>query len=122
MNKKDIQLKPIKTKKEYQQALSYVDMLIDAKPGSKEEELLEHISILIAHYEDTHFIIDTPDPIEAIKYRMVQTNLSQKNIAKYLWWENRVSEVLNGKRPLTVKMMKNLYHYMWIPAEVLLKI
>lgn len=84
MNKKDINLKPIKTKKEYQKALFYVDMLIDAKPGSKDEELLEHISILIAHYEDNHFVIDMPDPIEAIQYRMQQTNLSQKDIAQYL--------------------------------------
>lgn len=115
-----LEIKPIKTKKDYKQVMKQIESLWDSPPNTKETEILEIISILADEYENKHFPIEAPDPIEAIKYRMEQLNLSQKDLAKYLGGENRASEVLNKKRPLTLKMIKNLHQYLHIPAESLL--
>lgn len=115
-----IDIKPIKTKKDYKEALKTVEDLWDCPSGSKEAGVLEVLAILIDEYEKKHFPIDAPDPIEAIKYRMDQLQLSQKDLAKYLGGENRVSEVLNRKRPLTLKMIQNLHKYLHIPAKALI--
>lgn len=117
---KSIELKPIRTKKEYQAALKQIEGLWDAPAKSKEAEVLEVLSILVDDYENGHFPIDALDPIEAIKYRMEQLNLSQQDLAQYLGGKSRVSEVLNRKRPLTLKMIKALYQHLNIPAEALL--
>ncbi|MBP9779542.1 transcriptional regulator [Candidatus Gracilibacteria bacterium] len=113
-------LKPIKTEKEYERALSWIDQLFDAKKNSKEAELLEHISILVGDYEDKHYPIADPDPIALVKYAMEQLNLSQKDVAKYFGGANRASEVLNKKRPLTIQMIKNLHKGLHIPVEALI--
>ncbi|MBA3827953.1 MAG: transcriptional regulator [Taibaiella sp.] len=115
-----MEIKPIKTKKDYSHALKAIESLWDCPPKSKEAEVLEVLGILVDEYENKHFPIDSPDPIEAIKYRMEQLHLSQKDLAKYLGGENRASEVLNRKRPLTLKMIKSLHANLHIPAHALI--
>ncbi len=111
----------IKTEADYEAALAYVETLMDAEPGSPEEETLEVFALLIDDYEQAHYPIDLPDPIEAIKFRMEQQGLIQKDLAPYLGSQSRVSEVLNGKRPLSLSMIRALHKGLGIPAEVLLQ-
>lgn len=115
-----ITIEPIATKKQYEKALETIDALVDCKEGSKEEQYLEAISILVHEYEKKHYPILPLEPIQVIKYKMEQEGLSQQDIAKYFGGKNRASEVLNGKRKLTLKMVKALYNNLQIPAEVLL--
>jgi len=120
MKHTEIEVKPIRTKSDYERTMKIIESLLDCAPKSKDAEILEVLSILADEYEHKHFRMEAPDPIEAIKYRMEQLNLSQKDLAKYLGGENRVSEVLNRKRPLTLKMIKALYQNLHIPADTLL--
>lgn len=113
--------KILKTEDEYQAALSRVESLMDAKPGSAKEEDLELWSLLVERYEQDHFPIDTPDPVEAIKFRMEQEGLRQKDLERFFPGKNRVSEVLNRKRPLSIGMIRSLHRGLGIPAEVLLR-
>jgi HTH-type transcriptional regulator / antitoxin HigA len=113
--------KLIKTKKEYAAALARVEALMDAKAGSTKEEELELWALLVERYEQEHFPMDVPDPVEAIKFRMEQDGLRQKDLEKYFPGKNRVSEVLNRKRPLSLGMIRSLHQGMGIPAEVLLR-
>jgi HTH-type transcriptional regulator/antitoxin HigA len=94
---------------------------MDAAPGSPEEEKLEVFALLIDAYEQTHYPIDLPDPIEAIKFRMAQQDLIQKDLVPYLGSQSKVSEVLNRKRPLSLSMIRALHEGLGIPAEVLLQ-
>jgi HTH-type transcriptional regulator/antitoxin HigA len=112
--------KVIKTEPEYESALAYVETLMDAAPGSPQEDELELFSILIEKYEQENYPIDLPDPIEAIKFRMEQEGLTRKDLAKYIGSQSKVSEVLNRKRPLSLTMMRALHEGLEIPAEVLL--
>lgn len=113
-------LSPIKTEEQYNYYLGIIDQLIDCGEDSKEEDLLELISILVMDYETKHYPIGEPDPIEYIKFRMEQLSLTQKDVAKWFGGANRVSEVLNRKRGLTLKMIRTLHHELKIPAEALL--
>jgi HTH-type transcriptional regulator/antitoxin HigA len=113
--------KIIKTEEEYTEALARVEVLMDAKPGSHREEELELWSLLLERYERERFPIDLPDPVEAIKFRMEQEGLRQKDLEKYFPGKNRVSEVLNYKRPLSIGMIRALHRGLGIPAEVLLR-
>ena len=113
--------KIIKTEEEYAEAVARVEALMDAKPGSAKEEDLELWSLLVEHYEKENFPIDLPDPVEAIKFRMEQEGLRQKDLEKYFSGKNRVSEVLNHKRPLSIGMIRALHRGLGIPAEVLLR-
>jgi HTH-type transcriptional regulator/antitoxin HigA len=115
-----IEVRPIKTPQDYQETMHRIESLFDCAPGSRDAEVLEILSILADEYENKHFPMEAPDPIEAIKFQMDQQHLSQKDVAKYFGGANRVSEVLNRKRPLTLKMIKALYHHLGIPAEILL--
>lgn len=110
----------MKTAKEYAVALTMAEGLMDAKAGSKEEFLLNIISLMIERYEEKHFPIPHPDPIAAIKFRLEQLGKETKDLNPLLGGKNRVSEILNGKRNLTVKMMKNLHNELGVPAESLL--
>lgn len=110
----------LKTEADYQAALARVESLMDAMPGSSKEEELELWSLLVERYEQVHFLIDLPDPVEAIKFRMEQEGLRQKDLAKVLPGKNRVSEVLNRKRPLSLGMIRALHQHLRIPAEVLI--
>lgn len=112
---------PIKNNKDYQQALKRLEKVFDAKPGSKEGDELEILAILIDSYEHEHFPIGMPDPIEAIKFRMEQMGLKQKDLAEIIGFKSRVSEILNRKRKLTLEMIRKLNETLRIPAEVLMQ-
>ena len=122
----NIKIKPIANDDDFKEISSLIDKLVDADliensvERNKAMDMLEVLTVLAIEYEKKHYPIPKLNSIEAIKQRMEILNLSQKEVAKYFGGENRVSEVLNGKRQLTLKMIKNLYHNMGIPAEVLL--
>ncbi|MCJ7553831.1 MAG: transcriptional regulator [Ignavibacteriaceae bacterium] len=113
-------IKPIKTKKDYEAALKKIEMLFDSKPNTTNGDLLEVLVTLVEAYEKKNFNILPPDPIEAIKFRMEQLGLKQSDIAKVVGGKNRASEILNRKRELTVQMMRDLHIKFNIPAESLL--
>jgi len=114
-------IKPIKTKQDYENALKRVEELLDATVDSKEFDELEILSTLIEAYEAKNYKIDAPDPIEAIKFRMEQEGLKQKDIANLFGNKVRVSEVLNKKRKLTLNMIRNIHESLKIPYDSLLK-
>lgn len=111
----------IKTDKGYENALSRIDGLMDAKHGTSAMDELELLTALVEMYEDKNYPISPPDPIEAIKFRMDQLGLTQKDMVPYIGTKSKVSEVLNGKRPLTLAMMRSLNKNLGISADVLLK-
>jgi HTH-type transcriptional regulator/antitoxin HigA len=115
-----VKAKILKTEVDYQAALARVESLMDAAPSSAKEEELELWSLLVERYEQMQFPIDLPDPVEAIKFRMEQEGLRQKDLAKVLPGKNRVSEVLHRKRPLSLGMIRSLHKHLHIPAEVLI--
>jgi len=101
--------KILKTEAEYEAALERTAALMDASPGSPEEEELELLAFLVETYEQEHYPIDLPDPIEAIKFRMEQAGLTRKDMIPYLGSQSKVSEVLNRKRPLSLSMIRALH-------------
>ncbi len=113
-------IRPIKTEKQYRAALKRIDALIDVKPNTAAFEILEVLSILVDDYENKHYPIEPLDPIETILFEMKENGLKQKDLIPYLGNKQLVSLVLNRKRPLTLKMIKNLYHNFGISAEILL--
>lgn len=127
MNLTAIQIKPITNQQEFEEACVIIDALVDADlitdPDERKKalDLLEAIALLAHEYEKKHFAIPKPNPIEAIKERMEQLNLTRKDVALYFGGENRVSEVLSGKRSLTIKMVRALHTHLKIPAETLLR-
>lgn len=114
-------LKVIKTEKDYQKALKRLEVIFDAKKGSKDSDELELLSLLIDNYEKEKYPIDLPDPIEAIKFRMEQLGYKQKDLAEAIGLKSRVSEILNRKRKLTLDMIRKLHEVLGIPTEVLVK-
>jgi HTH-type transcriptional regulator/antitoxin HigA len=113
--------KIIKTEQEYRMALAHVESLMDSEPGTSRESELELWSLLVERYEETHFPIGSPDPVDAIKFRMEQEGLRQKDLEKYFPSKSRVSEVLNHKRPLSLGMIRALHKGLGIPASVLVQ-
>lgn len=111
----------IKNEKDYEKALFRVEQLMDAEPGTAKMDELELLTALVKMYEDQHYPINPPDPIEAIKFRMDQLGLTRKDMVPYIGTKSKVSEILNGKRPLTLAMMRSLNKNLGISAEVLLK-
>jgi HTH-type transcriptional regulator/antitoxin HigA len=126
MELKHYKLKPITSEEEFEEASRIIDQLIDSDliedPVKRKEALnfLEAISLLATAYEEKHHPIPSPDPIKAIKERMSQLDLSPKDVAAWFGGENRVSEVLNGKRKLSIRMIRALNKHLKIPAEILL--
>lgn len=116
-----MEFKIIRTEKEYSRALNMFEKIFQAKKGTKESDDPDILSLLISQYENDHFQIKAPDPIEAIKYRMEQQNLKQKDLAKYLGGKDKVSKILNRKRKLTLEMIRNLNEYLNIPLSALVK-
>ena len=115
-------VKPIHTKKDYKQAVNRIEELMDASVGTAEGDELEVLSILVETYEEKHFSIEEPDPIEAIKFRMEQGGLKNKDLQQVMHSSRaRVSEILNKRRPLTLAMIRNLNKSMHIPSEVLIQ-
>jgi len=113
-------IKPIKTKKDYEAALNKIEELFNAIPNTNDGDLLDVLTTLVEAYEQKHFKIAPPDPVEAIKFRMEQLGLKQSDIADVIGGKNRASEILNKKRELTAKMMRDLHRKFDIPAESLL--
>ena len=113
-------IKPIRTEQDYELALKRVESLMDAEVGTEDFDELEVLTTLIENYEAKHYAIDVPDPIEAIKFRMEQEGLRQKDLVKIFGNKVRVSEVLNKKRRLTLDMIRNINHDLHIPFESLL--
>ena len=111
----------IKNEKDFENALFRLEALMDAKPGTAEMDELELLTALVEMYEERHYPLSPPGPIEAIKFRMDQLGLSQKDMVPYIGTKSKVSEVLNGKRPLTLAMMRSLNKNLGISAEVLLQ-
>lgn len=113
---------PIRTKADYKSALREVSAYFDnePEPGSAEGDRFEILTTLLEAYEAKHFPIDAPDPIEAIRFRMEQGGLTVKDLVPSIGQPNRVYEVLNRKRGLTLEMIRNLHRNLGIPAESLI--
>ena len=113
-------IKPIRTERDYEEALFRVESLMDAEPNSEAFDELEVLATLVEKYEEKYYSIDAPDPIEAIKFRMEQEGLRQNDLVPMFGNKSRVSEVLNRKRKLTLDMIRNLNTQLNIPFENLL--
>jgi HTH-type transcriptional regulator/antitoxin HigA len=113
---------PIKTKRDHRRALREIEGLMDAKRGTPEGDRLDVLVTLVEAWEAKHYPIDLPDPVAAIKYHMEQQGLAPKDLVPYIGSQNRVYEVLNRKRPLTLKMVWRLHSGLGIPAESLIKV
>ena len=113
--------KVIKTEKEYKKALIRLEQIFESTAGSKTGDELELLSLLIENYEKEKYPIDLPDPIEAIKFRMEQLGLKQKDLAKATGYKSRISEILNKKRKLTLDMIRKLNQVLGIPTDVLVR-
>lgn len=111
---------PINTEEDYNAAVARVSALMDAEPGSAADEELDVLATLVNAYEDAHFPIDAPDPVEAINFRMEQMGISRKDLEPTLGSRSKVSEALNRKRPLTMKQIKRLNKDLKIPYENLM--
>jgi len=114
-------IKPIKTDTDYRAALSEIEKLMTAEPDTPEGEKLDVLVTLVEAYEREHYPLDLPDPIEAIKFAMEQKGLTVKDLEPMIGKSNRVYEVLNHKRPLTLRMIWRLHEQLGIPAESLIK-
>ena len=116
-----MKLRPIKTKKDYQLALERLEIIFDSKRETQEGDELEILGILIDQYENEHFPIGIPDPIEAIKFRMEQMGYSQNDLAKVVRLKSRASEILSKKRKLSLEMIRQLHEKLNIPTDVLIQ-
>ena len=112
-------IKPIKTDIDYRNALERLEVIFDAAVDTKEGDEAEILSLLIENYENEHYPIEAPDPIEAIKIRMEELNLRQKDLVGIIGGKSRVSEILNRKKRLTVDMIRELEVILKISASVL---
>ncbi|NTW51072.1 MAG: transcriptional regulator [Chlorobiaceae bacterium] len=116
-----MEIKPLKTEQHYHEALLRLEQIFDAAPGTDLGDELEILGILIEQYEEKYFPIDLPDPVEAIKFRMDQMGLDQKDLTKMIGSKSRTSDILNRKRPLSIGQIRILHNQLNIPADVLLK-
>ena len=114
-------IKPIKTETDYLAALEEIEKLFDAAPDTPEGDQLEVLVTLVEAYEEKHYSIPKPDPIEAILYHMESRGLTRRDLQPYIGSRARVSEVLNRKRSLTMEMIRNLHKGLGIPAEILIQ-
>ena len=114
-------IKPIRTQRDYKAALAEIERLFDAKPGTPDGDRLEVLATLVEAYEQQHYPMLPPDPVEAIVYFMESRGLSRKDLEPYLGSRGKVSEVLNRKRPLSIEMIRRLHDGLGIPAEVLIQ-
>ncbi len=116
-----MQIHPIHTEQDYKNALERIEEIFDAKPGTKEGDELEILGILVDEYEKKNFPIEAPKPVEAITFRMDQLGMEQKDLARLLGSKSRASEILSGKRSLSLRQIKILYRKLGIPADVLIQ-
>ncbi len=115
-----MELKLIKTEKDYRKALKRLDEIFDAKIGTAESDEADVLGLLIDEYENKHYPIDAPDPIEAIKIRMEEMDLKQKDLVGIIGGKSRVSEILNRKKKLTVEMIRSLASRLNLSAQLLI--
>lgn len=114
-------IKPIRNRRDYEAALRSIETLMTAKRGTPEGDTLDVLTTLVEAYEAKQFPLDLPDPVEAIRLVMEQRNLTAKDLVPYIGRANRVYEILNHKRPLTMEMAWKLHKGLGIPAESLIK-
>ncbi|KOH45029.1 helix-turn-helix domain-containing protein [Sunxiuqinia dokdonensis] len=114
-------LKPIKTETDYRTALKRLEDIFDAKPGTMEGDELEILGLMVDDYENQHYPVEAPDPIEAIKIRMEELHLKQVDLIPEIGGKSRVSEILNRKRRLTVDMVRKLAKRLNLSANLLIK-
>ena len=115
-----MKIKPIRTEKDYEEALKRLEEIFDASSNSKEGDEADILSLLIDNYEKQYYPIEAPDPIEAIKIRMEEMNLKQKDLVGIVGGKSSVSEILNKKKRLTVDMIRKLERMLHISASVLI--
>jgi len=115
-------IKPIRTEADYEAALIEIENLWGAEPGTPDGDRFEVLFTLVEAYEDQHYEISPPDPVEAIKYYMESRGLERKDLEPFIGTSGRVSEILNHKRPLTLNMIRRLNRGLGIPAEALINI
>ena len=113
-------IQPIKTEADYEKALLEIEKLFDATPNTPDGDRLEVLATLVEAYEDQHYALPLPNPVEAILYHMESRGLARRDLEPYIGDRARVSEILNRKRPLTLRMIQRLYSGLGIPAEALL--
>jgi HTH-type transcriptional regulator / antitoxin HigA len=116
-----MELKPIKTEADYRVALKRLEEIFDANMGTPESDELEILGLMVDDYENKHYLIEAPDPIEAIKIRMEEMQLKQVDLIPEIGGKSRVSEVLNRKRRLTVDMIRKLATRLHLSSNLLIK-
>ena len=116
-----MKIQPIRTEADYDKALANIERLWGAKQGTPNGDRLDVLLVLVEDYESKHHPIDPPDPIEAIKFRMEQMNLSRKDLEPMIGSRGRVTEVINRKRPLSLAMIRKLHEGLRIPLESLIQ-
>ena len=114
-------IKPIRTEDDYRAALADIDRLMDAEPDTPEGDRLDVLATLVEAWEEKHVPIEEPDPIEAIRHRMEALGIDRKELEALIGGRNRVSEVLNRKRPLSLTMIRRLSETLRIPAGALIR-
>lgn len=115
-----MEIKVIKTKKDYDETLKRFEKVFHAPINSKKGDEAELLALLIESYEEKNYPIEAPDPIEAVKFRMEQMGMSKTDLAGIIGYKSRVSEIFNGKRKLTLAMIRNLHNKLNIPYEALM--
>ena len=115
-----MEIKPIKSDRDYRQVLKEIDALMEARANTADGDRLDVLATLAAAWEAKHHGIESPDPIEAIRFAMDQRGLSRRDLEPFIGSRARVAEVLNRKRSLTLPMIRRLYSGLGIPAEVLI--
>lgn len=114
-------IKPIKTEKDYKKALTRLEEIFDSRPGTKDGDELDILGLLLERYENEHYPIEAPDPIEAIKFRMEQMGYKQKDLEAIIGYKGHVSEILNKKRKLTLEMIRKFHEKLDIPLNALIQ-
>ena len=117
-----MEIVPIKTKEDYRRTLKEIEGLMTAKQGTPAGDRLDVLVTLVEAWEARNYPIDLPDPVDAIRYHMEQNGLAPKDLVEYFGSRNRVYEVLNRRRPLSLKMIRRLHQGLGIPAESLIKV
>jgi HTH-type transcriptional regulator/antitoxin HigA len=116
-----VELKPIRTEKDYKNSMKLIDLLWDSKPNTPNYDRLDILITLVEVYEEKYYPIDLPDPIESIKYKMNELGLKRIDLGKFLGGRSRASEILEKKRKLSINMIRKLNQELNIPTEILIK-
>jgi len=116
-----MEIRPIKTEQDYNSAVRRIELLWGAKKDTPQGDEMDLLVTLVESYEMKHYPIAPPDPVDAIKFRMEQMDMTKADLIQYIRSQSRVSEILNRKRKLTLSMIKSLYKGLRIPAEILLE-